>query len=453
VASLPTLLLALEDECKNPQSSFQQLSPAQKGELAARLQDCKADLRSVKKILHDFRSLDERDARYRDRLAFTTGKQAAIREKIATHSVRLQQLLTGINVGTFSRIERNTEAHYLSLLEIRAKLDRIHLDVLAGRRDATAFMNSEDVVALEDEVLDDNMTEVDVDVSYEVHAWVERVRMETSQPLSTPGNGIDSSEAGRTVRPSGNSRRISGVQEPSNTHRAGDDNRIRHNSRVSSDDGSDINEQGNRPEDRRESVEARRSPEGDVTPRQNHAPRVLPESQDPLSSTRTDSSRKARYRRALIDLRDRPCWHTESCLWPEAWYTFNEQEKRWVKQKGFYNKYRPKNSSRVLECVDLTLEEVFTGTVKYFTLRRSTLSSTADNESSFEDIKINLNIRKGAMNGTNFNYIVRNIASETHKTDVVFEIRRVSFQILTHKIDILMLRRNHTSYSRMFGPI
>ncbi|KAI4676965.1 uncharacterized protein J4E84_009265 [Alternaria hordeiaustralica] len=199
VASLRTLLLALDDECKNPQSSFQQLSPAQKGELAARLQDCKADLRSVKKILHDFRSLDKRDARYRDRLAFTTGKQAAIREKIATHSVRLQQLLSGINVGTLSRIERNTDAHHLSLLEIRASLDRIHMDVLAGRRDAATFMNAEDAVALEDEVLDDRMTEVDVDVSYEVHAWAERVRTESLQPLSRSGNGIGSGEAGRTT--------------------------------------------------------------------------------------------------------------------------------------------------------------------------------------------------------------------------------------------------------------
>ena len=451
VASLRTLLLALDDECKNPQSSFQQLSPAQKGELAARLQDCKADLRSVKKILHDFRSLDKRDARYRDRLAFTTGKQAAIREKIATHSVRLQQLLSGINVGTLSRIERNTDAHHLSLLEIRASLDRIHMDVLAGRRDAATFMNAEDAVALEDEVLDDRMTEVDVDVSYEVHAWAERVRTESLQPLSRSGNGIGSGEAGRTVRPSRNSRRISGVQEPSNTHRSGDDNRIRRNSRVSPGDGSVINEQSSRAEDRRESLEGRRAPEDGVTPRQNYAPRALQESLDSPSSRPTDSSRKARYRRALLDLRDRPCSHSESYLFPGAWYTFDEQEKRWVKQTRSYTKWRPKRASSVLEYVDLTLEEVFTGTVKYFTLRRST--STTDNETSFEDTKINLNIGKGAVNGTKFSYIVRTNPSETHKTDVVFEIRRVSFQVLIHNIDILMLCRNHTSYSRMFGPI
>ncbi|KAI4950288.1 hypothetical protein J4E91_004945 [Alternaria rosae] len=400
--------------CKNAGDNF--------GEITS--DDCKADLRSVKKILHDFRSLDTHDARYRDRLAFTTGKQAAMREKLATHSFRLQQLLSGINVGTLSRIERNTDAHYLSLLEIRARLDRIHMDVLAGRRDAATFMNAEDAVALEDEVLDDRMTEVDVDVSYEVHAWVERVRMENLQPPSTPGNAIESTEAGGTLRPSRNSRRVSGVQEPSDTHRSGDDSRIRRNSRISPGNGFEINEQGNRPEDRRESLEARRAPEGGVTPRQNHAPRALHEPQDPVSSKSTDSSKKAKYQRVLIDLRDRPCSHSENSSWPEAWYIFNEQEKRWVKQTRPYNKRRPKKSSSVLEYVDLTLEEVFTGTVKYFTVRRSTLSLTADNATSFEDIKINLNIGKGAINGNKLSYIVQTHSSEKRKTEVQFEIRR-----------------------------
>ncbi|KAG9187131.1 hypothetical protein G6011_05002 [Alternaria panax] len=69
VSSLRSLLAVLNNECRNPQSSFQKFSPAQKGDLAACLQDCKADLRSVKMILHDFRSLNTRDARYRDSLA------------------------------------------------------------------------------------------------------------------------------------------------------------------------------------------------------------------------------------------------------------------------------------------------------------------------------------------------------------------------------------------------
>jgi hypothetical protein len=89
VDSLRHLLITLDNECKNPQSLFQHLSPAQEGALAARLQDCKADLRSVKTILHKFRSLDTRDAQYRDKLAFTSGQQAAIREKITTHGARI----------------------------------------------------------------------------------------------------------------------------------------------------------------------------------------------------------------------------------------------------------------------------------------------------------------------------------------------------------------------------
>ncbi|KAI4680828.1 hypothetical protein J4E81_010012 [Alternaria sp. BMP 2799] len=301
VASLRTLLLALDDECKNPQSSFQQLPLAQKGELAARLQDCKADLRSVKKILHDFRSLDKRDARYRDRLAFTTGKQAAIREKIATHSVRLQQLLTGINVGTFSRIERNTEAHYLSLLEIRAKLDRIHLDVLAGRRDATTFINSDDVVALEDEVLNDNMTEVDVDVSYEVHSWVERVYLETSQPLSMPDNDDAAIEDDDTS--SSNSSDTCSVQEPSNTDSLRNDSHVRGDSPESSGDGSDTDEQNSRPEGVQKSLEAHKAPDGGVTPRF-----ISDFEQQALiyqtSSKRANSSKSAEHEGTLIDLRN-----------------------------------------------------------------------------------------------------------------------------------------------------
>jgi hypothetical protein len=175
VDSLRHLLITLDNECKNPQSSFQHLSPAQEGALAARLQDCKADLRSVKTILHKFRSLDTRDVQYRDKLAFTSGQQAAIREKIATHGARIQQLLAGLNVATFSRIERNTEAHCLSLLELHAKLDKIQREISSGRRNAVAIDDTDEAVALEDEILEDNMTDADVDVSYEVYEWVDQV--------------------------------------------------------------------------------------------------------------------------------------------------------------------------------------------------------------------------------------------------------------------------------------
>ncbi|KAI4641822.1 uncharacterized protein J4E79_011593 [Alternaria viburni] len=473
VASLRTLLLALDDECKNPQSSFQQLPLAQKGELAARLQDCKADLRSVKKILHDFRSLDKRDARYRDRLAFTTGKQAAIREKIATHSVRLQQLLTGINVSTFSRIERNTEAHYLSLLEIRAKLDRIHLDVLAGRRDATTFMNSEDVVALEDEVLDDNMTEVDVDVSYEVHAWVERVHTETSQPLSTPDNDVAAIEDDGSS--SGNSSETSNIEEPLNSEAAGHDSHIRDSSPESSGDGSDVDEQNSQSEDMQESPEAHEAPEGGATPRiisdrEQRAPQYrkrfgptqppnkeelalryqkgttptessdleahkAPEDGSTLrsisdleqralryqtSSKRTNSSEPTEHESTLIDLTNHR-WYYE-VVKSEEIYHFHEQDRCWVDQSLCHDKSRGPRVVR--EYVDVTLEEVFTGTSKQFTLRRSTVNPETHDSESFEDIAISLQIKRGVLNGNAICYVMQTDPHLKLKTSIVFKIRR-----------------------------
>ncbi|KAI4669647.1 uncharacterized protein J4E88_009929 [Alternaria novae-zelandiae] len=420
VASLRTLLLALDDECKNPQSSFQQLSPAQKGELAARLQDCKADLRSVKKILHDFRSLDKRDARYRDRLAFTTGKQAAIREKIATHSVRLQQLLTGINVGTFSRIERNTEAHYLSLLEIRAKLDRIHMDVLAGRRDATAFINSEDVVALEDEVLDDHMTEVDVDLSYEVHAWVERVHTETTQPLSMPDNDVAAIGDDATKSSSSNSSDTCSVQEPSNTDSFTNDSHIRGNSPDSSGDGSDTDEQLSQSEGVQEPLEAHEAPEGLVTP--HFISELEQELMYKTSSKRANSSKSAEHEGTLIDLRN--CqWSRSTVVEYGELHYFDEQDRCWVGPTLCHDKPWAVASGVIWEYVYVTLEEVFTGTSKQFTLRRNTVNSGSHDSKSFEDIVISLQIKRGVLNKDRICYVVRTDPIQWHGTFLLFRIR------------------------------
>ncbi|KAI4911333.1 hypothetical protein J4E85_011242 [Alternaria conjuncta] len=136
INSLHSLLNALSNEYENPRSSFRYLPPDQEGQLAARLEDCKADLRSVKTILNDFRSLDTHHARYRDKLAFTSEKQAAIREKIVAHGARLQQFLSGTNVATFSRIENNTEVNGHILREIYVKVDMIQKDRFPCRRNA-----------------------------------------------------------------------------------------------------------------------------------------------------------------------------------------------------------------------------------------------------------------------------------------------------------------------------
>jgi hypothetical protein len=181
VSSLRSLLVTLDNESADPTSSLRRLSHAQQGELAARLDECKSGLGEVKKVLHQFRSLDSKDPRFRDRLAFTNGKQAAMRERLSAHSGRIQTFLAGINVATFSRIERNTEAHMLSLSDIRARLDDIHRDLLSGRRDMTDLWGTGGVETVKDEIMGDDMTEADVDLTHEIMIWISNI--------ASPDNG------------------------------------------------------------------------------------------------------------------------------------------------------------------------------------------------------------------------------------------------------------------------
>jgi hypothetical protein len=186
VDSLRSLFLALSDECANPQSSLQRLPPARSGELATRLCDCRRDSQSVKKVLHRYHFLKTNDPRFRDKIAFTTGKQTVLLQRLAAHGTRLQQFLSGVRVATFSKIERNIEEHLLPLLKLRARLDQIHRDILTGRRDSVTLDDVDRVVAVEDKVLDDHMTEMGVDISHKVHDWVERVRAESSLMANEP---------------------------------------------------------------------------------------------------------------------------------------------------------------------------------------------------------------------------------------------------------------------------
>lgn len=142
------------------------------------MEECDGDLREVDKVLRHFRSLDTKNPRFRDQLAFTTGKQTALRERIKTHSERIQQFLAGINIATLSRIERNTEVQLISLLEIEARLDQMHRDLLSGKRDASILEGASASTALEKEIMRDDASEADVDVSHVVSKWLDQVRHE-----------------------------------------------------------------------------------------------------------------------------------------------------------------------------------------------------------------------------------------------------------------------------------
>jgi len=188
VRSLKSLLATLNDETTNPQSSLQRLSPAQQGELKALLEECDGGLREVAKVLQHYRSLDTKGPRFRDQLAFTTGKQTALRERIRSHSERIQQFLSGINVVTFSRVERNTEAQLALLSKIEARLDRIHRELLQGRRDPSLLDGDSAAASLEHEVLREDESEVGVDISHVVSHWLGQIRHEhETGTIPSPG--------------------------------------------------------------------------------------------------------------------------------------------------------------------------------------------------------------------------------------------------------------------------
>ncbi|KAF2825088.1 hypothetical protein CC86DRAFT_467637 [Ophiobolus disseminans] len=202
VRSLKSLLSTLDDESTNPRSSLQRLTPAQQGELKACLDECKGGLREVDKVLRQYRSLDTKSPRFRDQLAFTTGKQTALRERMRSHSERIQQFLTGINVTTFSRIERNTEAQIVSLLEIEARLNQMHRDLLSGRRNPSMLEGAAASTDLEKEILRDDATEVDIDISDIVSHWLDQVRHEHKSGMTpSPYNATTTPDYDPSIKP------------------------------------------------------------------------------------------------------------------------------------------------------------------------------------------------------------------------------------------------------------
>ncbi|CAO2658373.1 Nn.00g060960.m01.CDS01 [Neocucurbitaria sp. VM-36] len=118
-------------------------------------------------------------------MAFITSRRAELRFKITTNSARLRQFLLGMGVKSISNIEGKIEAvssqlpllkpgletHFLSRQGLRKKLEEIRADILTGRRDLPAADSVDSAVDIEDEVLGDNLT--DVDLWYEVHAWMD----------------------------------------------------------------------------------------------------------------------------------------------------------------------------------------------------------------------------------------------------------------------------------------
>jgi hypothetical protein len=176
VKSLQSHLRTLNIEFASPTSLVHRASLAQQRELQTLAQACKSDLRELKQLLSRYNSLQTSNPRTRDRLTFTSSKQLEIKAKITTHTERLNQFLNGLHVGALARIEGHVETHTVSFEDIKRRLDAIHEDVLAGKRDASIFMD-QDGCALEHELLDDDITEIDVETNKrEITSWLTQIR-------------------------------------------------------------------------------------------------------------------------------------------------------------------------------------------------------------------------------------------------------------------------------------
>lgn len=143
--------------------------------------------------------------RARDRAGFTPNKQAEIKERINTHSDRLNRVLTAIQTSSLGRLENKVEdvMTKADLDTVMSRLNEIHSDVLRGRRAHSILTDGDEWSILEQELLgDDNITEVDVAVNRdEILLWLERVR--NSKDLQDLLQGV--SQYGGSVRDDSNS--------------------------------------------------------------------------------------------------------------------------------------------------------------------------------------------------------------------------------------------------------
>jgi hypothetical protein len=223
------MLHELGDEYENPRSLMHRASPSQKKEMRRILLSSKTDLKDLEKILGKYNSLKTDNPRAIDKIRFDSGQQAEMKAKISGHTDRINLFLTHLNAGALGRIESNTEAHTKAFEEIKAKLDSIHEDIRTGKMDSTILTNMEDWGQLEKELVDDNITEVDVELNREhISKWLQKLRdknavdidraAEPVSPLDNPtqpvvsvsaaeGLGISSSAAGGSVREESSHRR------------------------------------------------------------------------------------------------------------------------------------------------------------------------------------------------------------------------------------------------------
>ncbi|ORY12150.1 hypothetical protein BCR34DRAFT_309357 [Clohesyomyces aquaticus] len=177
VQSLQAALHLLVDEMDNPNSLIHRSTPAQKQELEQLMQSCTSDLQILEKILAKYSSLRTPDPRFRHKLSFTADRQADIGKKLGGCYQKLDLFLTQLHSGSLARIETNGERNTELLCGIEAKLHAIYEHVLTEAKDPSQLSILDDWDFLQKELVDDNITEIDVkDNRDEITEWVSSLR-------------------------------------------------------------------------------------------------------------------------------------------------------------------------------------------------------------------------------------------------------------------------------------
>ncbi|KAJ4376351.1 hypothetical protein N0V83_001634 [Neocucurbitaria cava] len=446
VASLRSLLLVLNDECTNPHSSVHQLRASRRVELESHLQGCKADLREVRKMLHRYRSLKTTGARRRDRLSFTPGRQAELREKINAHSARLQQFISGMSVGFSTRVESKIDTllsllqspqpgpkiHLLSGQDVQMKLEAIHRDILAGRRHVFAINDADAAVDIEDEVLGDDMTEIDVDLTQEVSAFMERVRPDASYQTrdhTTRPRGEYPQDSLRKFSPR-NGRTYDPASHNPGTPSASIAYEVRLMAWTLETRNQAIVQASKaipaRHEPTQTPLAVQHSPQCTCIPEKARTVLDLPRE---VSSTSTGNRLQPKEdAKTIIDLRSlepvKGNNASETYHWQPSSKSWSSHEKSFLTAFAECSGNEPTCdvAEHVVE-LQISLEEVFTGTVRGVKLRRNLLAFGAGEQFVSGKASCSVLVKKGVADGHMIRYVGLGNQHEDSTEDVVFILK------------------------------
>ncbi|OCL10318.1 hypothetical protein AOQ84DRAFT_256489, partial [Glonium stellatum] len=161
----------------NPHSLIYSASNGQRLELKRLMEACKSDLQDLEKLLTKYKSPEPTDPQTEDKTGFSLSEQSEIRVKLFGDTDRLNVFLTQLDTNALGGVEMDNEMHGTAFEKIKTKLDLIHQDVIAGKKGPALLSDMQDWGSLEQELVDDNITETDVELNKDyIVEWLKKTR-------------------------------------------------------------------------------------------------------------------------------------------------------------------------------------------------------------------------------------------------------------------------------------